>query len=62
MRYVLAALAAFLVAATLSLSCGSDMTTPSSCSNGPYSYDSNPNVQRCRDRQGQFAQNVCCGR
>lgn len=29
------------------------------CSNGPYQWD--PNVKRCRDRQGQFADDSCCG-
>jgi hypothetical protein len=31
-----------------------------SCTNGPYSFDSN--VQRCRASNGQFAANACCGR
>jgi len=42
-------------------SCGSP-TAPSSCTAGPYTYDNNPNVQRCRAANGQFAANACCGR
>lgn len=29
------------------------------CTNGPYQWD--PNVKRCRDRQGRFASSICCG-
>lgn len=37
-------------------------SVPSGCtsSNPPFSWDAN--VQRCRNRLGQFAQSVCCGR
>jgi hypothetical protein len=35
---------------------------PSSCNVGPYEWDANPNVMRCRNRLGQFAPSVCCGR
>ena len=35
---------------------------PASCNLGPYKWDSNPNVQRCRASNGQFAPSVCCGR
>jgi hypothetical protein len=41
---------------------GNDMTSPSaSCPNGPYTFDSNPSVNRCRASNGQFAANACCG-
>jgi len=38
--------------------------TPPGCTspNPPFTWDDNPNVQRCRNRLGQFAQSVCCGR
>lgn len=42
--------------------CSNDTTSPTSCPLGPYSYDSNPSVQRCRASNGQFAANACCGR
>jgi hypothetical protein len=35
---------------------------PASCNAGPYTWDANPNVLRCRNRLGQFAPSVCCGR
>jgi hypothetical protein len=35
---------------------------PSSCTAGPYTWDANPNVLRCRNHLGQFAPSVCCGR
>jgi len=35
---------------------------PSSCTAGPYTWDANPNVLRCRNRLGQFAPSACCGR
>jgi len=58
---LLAFLILMLTAGTLWLACGSP-TAPSSCTAGPYTYDSNPNVQRCRAANGQFAENACCGR
>jgi hypothetical protein len=44
------------------IACGGNDVTAPSCNNGPYTFDSNPNVQRCRASNGQFAQNMCCGR
>jgi hypothetical protein len=35
---------------------------PSSCNAGPYTWDANPNVLRCRNSSGQFAPSACCGR
>jgi hypothetical protein len=43
-------------------SCSNDTTAPTSCTLGPYTYDSNPSVQRCRAKNGEFAPNACCGR
>jgi hypothetical protein len=41
---------------------GCSPTSPSGvCSAGPYAFDSNPNVQRCRASNGQFAPSQCCG-
>jgi hypothetical protein len=37
-------------------------TIPSSCTAGPYTWDANPSVLRCRNRLGQFALSACCGR
>lgn len=57
----------FVVLATLwlaslggTLSCTDSPTSPSSCTAGPYTFDSN--VQRCRASNGQFALSACCGR
>lgn len=33
-----------------------------SCPTPPYRWDDNPNVQRCRAPNGQFAPSACCGR
>ena len=60
-------MALILASLSMSLSCGGDndkgMSGPSSsCTMGPYTFDSNPNVNRCRASNGQFAANVCCGR
>ena len=33
-----------------------------SCPTPPYTWDANPNVQRCRAPNGQFALSACCGR
>lgn len=59
-------LAPLLVVTLLVLSsgCTDKVTGPSStaCLLGPYTFDSNPSVQRCRASNGQFANNECCGR
>ncbi len=56
-------LAALIITLCLS-ACGEDKTTtaPTSCPNGPYTFDANPNVQRCRAFNGEFAASACCGR
>ncbi len=63
-------LAALIITLCLS-ACGEDKTTTaptaptvgvSSCPNGPYTFDANPNVQRCRAFNGEFAASACCGR
>jgi len=60
MRYLRAFIAVLVLA---SMSCTNDVTGPSSsCLLAPYTFDSNPNVQRCRASNGQFAKNECCGR
>lgn len=46
----------------VSLSCGSPTSPSGSCNIGPYTFDSNPAVNRCRAANGQFAPNTCCGR
>ena len=57
-------LSALIVLVSLcSLSCSNDVTSPSSvCLLGPYTFDSNPSVNRCRASNGQFAASECCGR
>jgi hypothetical protein len=54
--------AVMFVALSSAPSCGGSPTSPSACLAGPYTFDSNPSVNRCRDRQGQFANSSCCGR
>jgi hypothetical protein len=52
------AAAVVLSALAAALSCGGSPTSPSSCNNGPYTFDAN--VQRCRASNGQFAVTSCC--
>ena len=56
--------ALLVVSLSVMFGCDDDSTAApsSSCTMGPYTFDSNPNVNRCRARNGQFAPNVCCGR
>lgn len=49
-----------LVCLSAALSCGGNPTSPSTCTAGPYTFDTG--VQRCRASNGQFADNACCGR
>ena len=53
---------ALALIAPLSSCGGKSPTEPSACTNGPYTFDSNPNVNRCRASNGQFAANSCCRR
>jgi hypothetical protein len=57
---------ALVAALLLPTACGDDESgvagPSSSCLMGPYTFDSNPNVNRCRASNGQFAANACCGR
>ena len=61
MRSIAAATALIILLAG-SFSCGSPTSPSTMCNNGPYTFDSNPNVNRCRAANGQFAANTCCGR
>jgi hypothetical protein len=64
MRFVMGSAAAVVLALAL-YACGGSSTAPSStssCTAGPYTFDSNPSVNRCRASNGQFADNACCGR
>ena len=60
MRRVIAVVALVIMGSFAA--CSDDTTSPTSCPNGPYQYDSNPSVQRCRASNGQFAPDACCGR
>lgn len=58
---------AFVVVLLCLLALGACESNPgtgpsSSCTAGPYTFDANPSVNRCRDASGQFAASACCGR
>jgi hypothetical protein len=54
--------AAFTAALSAMWSCENPTSPSASCFSGPYTFDSNPSVNRCRAANGQFAPSACCGR